>query len=206
MNVKNIFGMESINHWLHFSSWSISLHVLFTIDLLIFHKVLLGANLFPLDSFSLSVIPRLLNTFMLRSANWNMIIPLIWVKSSYADVSYLTISALQVSGSFPTLEGNAILKIPTVTVIYVTITHYCKRCCIQKEIAVKYCEKMHSLSIYIFACTPFKSSESINIEHEHIYASESPTKFAFAILLHVVCLFSFWVNKVNNLLIKNKKY
>ena len=165
--------------------------------------------MFPLDSFSLSIIPGPLNTFMLRSANWNMIIPLFWVKSSYADVPYLAIYALQVSGSFPTLEGNGILKIPTVTVIYVTITHFCKhycKGCIQIEIAAKYCEKMHSLSVYIFACTPFKSSENIKIEHEHIYASRSPTKFAFAILLHVACLFSIWERKVNNLLIKNKKY
>ena len=36
------------------------------------------------------------------------------------------ISALQISGSFPILEGNGILKIPTVTVTYVNTTPFRK--------------------------------------------------------------------------------
>ena len=200
--------MNCFNHWLYFPSLSISSHVLLTIDLLISHTVLLETYLFPLESFSLSVILRPLNTFMVRSAIWNMIIPLIRVKSNYADLFYLTIAALQVFRSFPILEESEILKIPTVTDIYVTTTlickHYCKGC-IQMEIVAKFCEKMHQRFIYFFACTPFKNSESIKIEQKHIHASESLTKFAFAISLHVVCQFSFWEKKVNYLHIKNEK-
>ena len=47
--------------------------------------------------------------------------------------------------------------------------------------------------------------KSLKLNKNTEYASESPTKFAFAILLHVVCLFSFLGRKVNNLLIKNNK-
>ena len=115
MNARNLFGINCISHLLNFMSWyAISLYVLLTINLLILHTVLPKVFfMFPSDPFFLSVIPRLLNTFMLRSANWGRMIPLIWVKSNYADVSCftcMTISALQISGSFPILEGNGFLK------------------------------------------------------------------------------------------------
>ena len=50
-----------------------------------------------------------------------------------------------------------------------------------------------------------RSNKIIKIEQKHKYASESPTTFAFAILFHVVCLFSLWGRNYNNLLIKNNK-
>ena len=50
----------------------------------------------------------------------------------------------------------------------------------------------------------FTVVKSLKLNKNTEYASESPTKFAFAILLHV-CLFSFWERKVNNLHTENKQ-
>ena len=50
------------------------------------HRVLPKVFLFPPNPFFLSVITRTLNTFMLRSANWNMMIPLIWLQSVCLDL------------------------------------------------------------------------------------------------------------------------
>ena len=98
MNARNLFGMDGINRFLNFLSWSISLHFLLTINLLILHKVLPKVLLFLPDPCFLSVIFPFLNTFILRSAHWNMMIPSIWAISNV--LTYLTISALQISGSF----------------------------------------------------------------------------------------------------------
>ena len=102
INFKNLLGMDCINHLLNFLSWSVHLHFLLTINLLILHTVLHRVLLFLLDPFFLSEILRSLNTFMLWSANWNMMIPLIWMTSNQADLFliHLTISALQRFGSF----------------------------------------------------------------------------------------------------------
>ena len=48
------------------------------------------------------------------------------VKLCLRVLIHLTISTLQISGSFSILERNGILKIPTATVIYVTTTPFCK--------------------------------------------------------------------------------
>ena len=87
MNPRNLLGMDCINSLLNFLSWSISLHLLLTINFLILQTVLPEVLLLPPDPFFLSVIPRSLETFMSRSANWNAMIPLIWVSSKYAGVS-----------------------------------------------------------------------------------------------------------------------
>ena len=60
---------------------------LLTINFLILQTVLPKVLFLPPDPFFLSVIPRSLETFMSQSANWNMMIPLIWVSSKYAGVS-----------------------------------------------------------------------------------------------------------------------
>ena len=63
--------------------------------------------LFPLDPFLLSVIPRVLNTCMLRSANWNIMISLIWVRSNDADVSWFTWLSLIFTSSHRFINVNS---------------------------------------------------------------------------------------------------
>ena len=88
MNVRNLFGMNCINHLLDFSlNWSPGLTDLQPFDP---SQSLVGVLLFRLDPFFLSVILRTLNTFMLRSANWNLMIPFIWVRSIYVGGSCST--------------------------------------------------------------------------------------------------------------------
>ena len=56
--------------------------------------------LIPPDPFFLSAVSR--STFILRSANWNVMIPFVWLTSNYAWLCLmrLTISALQIFNSF----------------------------------------------------------------------------------------------------------
>ena len=119
MNARNLFEMDCINHLLHFPYWSISLHVFSTIDLLIFHTVLLEVFLVS-TGFFLSVhnppnFERL--NAAVSEVEHDDTLDLGKVKLCWYVLIHLTISALQVFGSFPNSEGNGILKIPLVTVI-----------------------------------------------------------------------------------------
>ena len=80
INSRNLLGMNYVNHLLNFLSWSIYLHLLLTI------------NLFDHDpSHSPARSFFRLNTFMPQWAKWSiMIMPLIWVRSNYADVFWFT--------------------------------------------------------------------------------------------------------------------
>ena len=92
---RNLLGMDCISRLLtSCPAWSVYLHFLLTINLLILYTVLPGVLLFPRDPFFLSVMPRPLNTFMLWSANWNMMIFFIWVRSNYGGVFWFTCSFL----------------------------------------------------------------------------------------------------------------
>ena len=68
--------------------------------------------LLPTDLFLLSVIP------LLRSANWYITIPLIWVRSNYSDVFWFTWLSLHYKylALSPTLESISGLNTPAVTV------------------------------------------------------------------------------------------
>ena len=86
--------------------------------------------LLPPDPFFLSVNPRSLDTFMLQSANWNMMIPSIWARSKYAGVSCGPIAAqpsLHYKYLAPSLisEVNSVLKIPTITVYLRVLLPFC---------------------------------------------------------------------------------
>ena len=84
MNRRNLFGMDcSIACSISRPGQSL----LLTINFLIRQTVLPKVLMLPPDPFFLSVIPRSLETFMSRSADWNAMIPLIWVSSKYAGVS-----------------------------------------------------------------------------------------------------------------------
>ena len=85
MNVRNLFEIDCIIRLLDLLSRSISLYLLLT--RLILYTAVLGVLLFPPDPFFLSVILRSFNTFMLQSANCNMVILFMWVWSDYAGVS-----------------------------------------------------------------------------------------------------------------------
>ena len=77
MNPRNFFGMDcSIASSISCPGQSLCTSV--------FQTVLPEVLMLPPDPFFLSVIPRSLETFMSRSANWNAMIPLIWVSSKYA--------------------------------------------------------------------------------------------------------------------------
>ena len=111
MNANSLSGIDCLNRLLKFVSWSISLHLVLTTNLLIPHTVLPVALLIPPDPFFLPVIPHFLNILMLRSA----MIPLIWVKSNYAC---LAIPALQVfTAPSLVLYANDIFKSPKVAAL-----------------------------------------------------------------------------------------
>ena len=143
MNAGNLFGMNCISHLLNFLSWSISLHILLTINLLILHTVLPGV-FFVFTGTFLSVRdppPPFENLYtVISELGHDDTLDLGEVKLCWRVLIHLIISALQISGSFPPLQENGILKIPTVTAIYVTTTPFCKHYfqgCIWIEIVTK---------------------------------------------------------------------
>lgn len=110
------FGIDSINRLLYFLFWSISLYLLLSINLLILHKVIPVVLLILPYPFFPYIILRFLNTFMLlQSANWNMTILLVWLRSNCACfclIIHVTISALQMFNSFSNFRHKLRLKIP----------------------------------------------------------------------------------------------
>ena len=84
INSRNLLRMDYINHLLNFLSLSIYLHLLLTINLFDHDP-----SHSPARSF-FCFHPSTLNTFMPQSTKWNMMMPLIWVRSNFAEVSWFT--------------------------------------------------------------------------------------------------------------------
>lgn len=115
------FSIINRQEWTSSIVWSIFCPSQFlsglTINPLNLHTVLSDVLLFPLDLFFLSAIPRSLNTFMLRSANWNVMISFTWVSWKYANLSWSARPSLHYKylSSSSTSNANSVLKPPTVT-------------------------------------------------------------------------------------------
>ena len=131
MNARNLFGMDCISHLLNFLSWSISLHVI------LIYRPFDPTNSPAWSSFCfhriLSFCPTVRDPppfehphSAVSELEHNDTFDLGEVKLCWRVLIHFTISALQISGSFPISEGNGIPKILTVTVIYVTTTSFCK--------------------------------------------------------------------------------
>ena len=114
--------MDCINRLLNFLSRSSYLNLFLTITLLILRTVLPKILLFSPDPFFLSVIPHSLDTFKFQSANWNVMIPSISGRGQtvssplFLHYKYLALSL--------NAGANGVLKILTLTFIYVTTTPF----------------------------------------------------------------------------------
>lgn len=111
--------------------------------------------LFPVCSFFLFAIHRSLNSFMLQSANWNMMIYFICERLNYAGVSSLSSSSLRYNYLAPSSisDGNSGLKFQSVTAHLYVLQHLFLQTtlrCIQIVKVTKHREKMTNNLVFTF--------------------------------------------------------
>lgn len=121
MNVRHLFGMDCL---VNFSPRLIDINLSIPPT-----QPATRFSVSTTDPFFLSVSPRTLKTFMLRSAKWNMMIPFIWMKSKLLTcldpLDHLCVANIWLLSNFRR-EWHSKNFDMQVTVIYVTTIPFCK--------------------------------------------------------------------------------